>query len=128
VVVLLTWLYLSCYVLLFGGELNSEIECQTKIEAGAAPQAGSAGVPALPAPPARPALPAPRGAETAGSGFVASRVGARAGRVAGLPKIGWISSGLASMGLAMLRKPGRKTTGAALLATAAGISLLRARD
>jgi membrane protein len=26
VVVFLTWLYLSCYILLMGGELNSELE------------------------------------------------------------------------------------------------------
>jgi membrane protein len=42
--------------------------------------------------------------------------------------IGWISSGLASLGLAMLRRRGRQAAGAALLAAAAGISLLRARD
>src|SRR6185436_11033059 len=32
VVVMLTWLYLSSYVLLFGAELNSEFEHQTEID------------------------------------------------------------------------------------------------
>jgi membrane protein len=38
VVVFLTWLYLSAYIVLMGGEMNSELERQQAIEAGAAPE------------------------------------------------------------------------------------------
>lgn len=38
IVVLLTWLYLSAYVLLFGGELNSELEHQTARDTTAGPE------------------------------------------------------------------------------------------
>jgi membrane protein len=34
VIVFLTWLYLSAYILLMGGELNSEIEEQAKVARG----------------------------------------------------------------------------------------------
>ena len=46
VVVFLTWLYLSAYIVLMGGELNSELERQQAAEAGA-----GAGADAPPAPP-----------------------------------------------------------------------------
>jgi len=51
VVVLLTWLYLSSYVLLFGAELNSELEHQTEKDttAGADQPLGTRGAWAAPA-------------------------------------------------------------------------------
>jgi hypothetical protein len=39
VVVFLTWLYLSAYILLMGGELNSGLERQQRIDAGEAAEA-----------------------------------------------------------------------------------------
>lgn len=146
VVVLLTWLYRSSFVLLFGAEFNSEIEHQTARDTTAGPArplgargawsadhvAGGPGQEAAstqPAPAATPA-PVPPGPPSpprtsAIHAFAASRVGARAARLAGAGRVGMISSLVATAGLAMLRRNGRGRAGAALLATAAGMSLLR---
>jgi membrane protein len=161
VVVLLTWLYLSAYILLFGAELNSEIEHQTakdttdKAEkplgqrgawsadhvadqttspsqsAGEGDHAqhgkgasklvkhahtisygvyGKAGSPA---------------AGDEGHPYLTSRLASRAGQIAGSRKISMLSSGLATLGLGFLKKRGKARTGAALLATAAGLALLK---
>lgn len=143
VVALLTWLYLSAYVLLFGAELNSELEHQTAQDTttGAAKPLGTrrawvadhvadGAAPEMPPPSMPLALPAPVeiAPQGASPSFVATRAGARIGRLAGLPKTGWISSGLASIGLAMLRRRGRRATGAMLLAAAAGLSVLTSRE
>jgi membrane protein len=153
VVVLLTWLYLSSYVLLFGAELNSEVEHQTARDttdtAGERPlgQRGAwsadhvAGGEEKPAEPPAPQQPRPSGsvavAGTAGAAaaqqeggghpYLTSRVASRAGQMAGARKISMLSSGLATLGLGFLKKRGREKTGAALLATAAGLALLRRR-
>ena len=151
VVALLTWLYLSAYVLLFGAELNSELEHQTAADtttgaerpmgerrawvadhvadAERDPPPGPRVPPVPVALPTPPALIEPAPSETGPvSDFVASRALVRVGRVAGLPKIGWISSGLASLGLSLLRRPRGKLAGGALLTVAAGLSLLKRRD
>ena len=64
VVVFLTWLYLSAYILIMGGELNSELEnAQEEDEKEAAPTAPAGAEPkpvAKPAPQLLPAAPAPR--------------------------------------------------------------------
>lgn len=128
VVALLSWLYLSSYVLLFGAELNSEVEHQSALAAGvpppeplseprapAADQAAPAPAPVVPASPDRPS-------------FVAARVAARAARTTGLPKVGWLTSGMATLGLALLRRRGRTPAGLALVAAATGIAVLRGRE
>jgi membrane protein len=153
VVVLLTWLYLSSYVLLFGAEFNSEVEHQTARDTTAgAPQplgergAWSADHVAGGAEPKKQAQPAPVLTESkaheqpaattiekqpepprasAIQAYAASRVGARAARLGGGGQVGMVSSVLATAGLAMLRQSGKVRTGAALLATAASISLLK---
>lgn len=140
VVVLLTWLYLSSYVLLFGAELNSEIEHQTARDTTAGPEqplgtrgAWSADHVACSSAPGQPSEKRdfPTIAEPAPSRrgeFIAARVTNRAGSAAGLRKVGLLSSALATAGLAMLRTRGRAAGGAALLATAAGLSLLKRAD
>lgn len=57
VVVFLTWLYLSAYILLMGGELNSELERQQRIDAGEAAEAAPRPAAALSAPAETPAPP-----------------------------------------------------------------------
>ncbi|WP_010219151.1 YhjD/YihY/BrkB family envelope integrity protein [Sphingomonas sp. PAMC 26621] len=128
VVVTLTWLYLSSYILLFGAELNSELEHQTEQDTTAAP----------------PEAQGDRGAwvadhvadtpETVGTatgdkpgrvsswqGAAGGIAGGRAAAVAGLPKVGWKTSAAATVGLALLRR-GRGWEGALLVAGTAALA------
>jgi hypothetical protein len=52
----------------------------------------------------------------------------RAGSIAGLRSVGIVSAALSTLGLSLLRRRGNAGAGAALLATAAGLSLLKRRD
>ena len=155
VVVLLTWMYSSAYVLLFGAELNSELEHQTAKDTTRGPSqplgergawsadhvAGEGAAPersSVPAPGDR-APPTPGPPELAASSrnpldepsvrreFLASRAVAKTGRMTGLAKVGMIPSLLSTAGLALLRRRGREGAGAALLAAAAGLALLKRR-
>jgi len=155
VVILVTWMYLSAYVFLFGAELNSELEHQTAKDTTAGgpkplgdrgawsadhvagseepskpsggdvspPQGGETPDPRL-APPVPPAQPAPSTVDD----YVASRIANRAGAVAGMRSVGIVSAILSTVGLSLLRKRGKGSTGAMLVATAAGLSLLKRRD
>jgi len=142
VVVTLTWLYLSSYILLFGAELNAELEHQTaKDTTSADAPLGKRGAwvadhVALDAKPRRasdsPSAPS-AAAKTEDTGpsaladFVTSRVTTRLGGVAGLPRIGWAPSAAATLGLSLMRR-GRGMEGAALLGgTAAAMWLARDR-
>jgi membrane protein len=151
VVILLTWMYLSAYVLLFGAELNSELEHQTaKDTTQEAPQplgsrrawaadhvaagenkAGEAASDELPK--AGKERSGPGAVHTSthpqtfspGPDFVASRATNRAGVLAGLQPVGIAASVISTVGLALLRKRGREAVGAALVASAAGLSLMK---
>ena len=147
VVVLLTWMYLSSYILLFGAELNSELEHQTArdttsgrsepmgtrgawaadhVAAGEGTgQGGGKQVGAAPSGSATKGQPAPAasGHESAVADFVVSRVGARFAHLAG-PKVGMLISASATLGLSLLRKPGRGAAGAAVLAGAGAAAWL----
>ncbi|MGZ2411168.1 membrane protein [Sphingomonas sp. F9_3S_D5_B_2] len=158
VIVLVTWLYLSSFILLYGAEFNSEVEHQTARDTTAAPQekalgsrgawsadhvadgpadegkeSGNGGTSPMsddaggrkPAAHAAPAA-APQGAGE--HTYVVARATNRAAALAGLRKVGMISAALSTIGLSLLRKRGREGAGAALLATAAGISLLKRVD
>jgi YihY family inner membrane protein len=141
VVVTLTWLYLSSYILLFGAELNSELEHQTardttKAEAPLGARgawvadhvAADASAPVAAAAPALPVLTPP--APSSLKAVAASRVSARAASVAGLPKIGWSATIAATVALSLLRR-GRALPGAALLGGAGAAAWLtrdRERD
>ena len=157
VVALLTWVYLSSYIFLFGAELNSEFEHQTARDtttgapqplgrraawsadhvASGADDEGKEAENGLsngrqrPAETARAALAAhlPRPAETSAEhGYLVSRATNRGGRVLGGARIGMAASALSTLGLSLLRRRGKEKAGAALIATAAGLSLLRRRD
>lgn len=155
VVILVTWLYLSAYVFLFGAELNSELEHQTEkdtTEAGDKPLgqrgawsadhvAGSdepskpsgqdVSPPKLDKSPSHPgSAPSPpiSSEPTVGGEYVTARVANRAGAIAGLRKVGMASAALSTLGLSLLRKRGREGAGAALLATAVGLSLWKRDD
>lgn len=122
VVVTLTWLYLSSYILLFGAELNSELEHQTAQDttrraapigergAWVADHVADGLVPTAVEPVVTPSI--------AVRELVVTRVASRAGRLAGLPRVGWMPSVAATTGLSLLRR-GKAVHGVALLGTAA---------
>jgi membrane protein len=158
VIIFVTWLYLSSFVLLFGAEFNSEVEHQTArdttADAGERPlgergawsadhvaqgpedegkeagkeaplsddrgarDTGKAEAPFHPSP-----SPAAHGHP-----YLAARITNRAASIAGLRKVGVASAALSTLGLSMLRKRGREATGAALVAAAVGLSLLKRDD
>jgi membrane protein len=155
VVILITWMYLSSYVFLFGAELNSELEHQTAKDTtdGPAKPLGARGAwsadhvaegsePSKPSggdvsppnsgdaqqtrEPARAqAIPTPQEqGPSPTADYLTSRATNRAARFAGLRKVGMISAMLSTVGLSLLRKRGREGAGVALLAAAAGLSLL----
>ena len=143
-VVLLTWLYLSAYILLLGAEVNCELERQTAKDTtiGADQQLGTRGAHAADtvageretttrSPGLGDGGDTADQATTEGSeikNYVAARATSRAGGLAGLQKVGMLSSVLATGGLALLRRKGRAPIGGALLATAAALSWMRRRD
>ena len=157
VVVLVTWMYLSSFILLFGAEFNSEVEHQTARDTTAkrgeqplgargawsadhvasgtgdegkeAEEGGEQPLSDEASPPVRQAgsmpPPLPKDKEHP---YLTARATNRAARIAGLRSVGMISAALSTLGLSLLRKRGREGAGAALLATAAGISLLKRGD
>ncbi|UUR08737.1 YihY/virulence factor BrkB family protein [Sphingomonas glaciei] len=150
VVVLLTWLYLSSYVLIFGAELNSEVEHQTArdtttgedeqplgargawsadhVAAGKdETDDGSQGLGGEPPAPTRSVAPYPPAQDGEGHPYLASRIASRTGPLAGARRISMLSSGIATLALGFLGTRGREKTGAVLLVTAAGLALLKRR-
>jgi membrane protein len=153
-VILVTWMYLSAYLFLFGAELNSELEHQTaKDTTRGAPKpmgergAWSADHLATSEEPSKPSgddVSPPDNAERPQAkvrawrqpgdrparmqDYVAGRIANRAGAAAGLRSVGMISAVLSTWGLSLLRKRGKAGAGAALIATAAGLSLMKRSD
>jgi HAD superfamily hydrolase (TIGR01509 family) len=136
VVVTLTWLYLSSYILLFGAELNAELEHQTAEDTTRADAplgergawvadhvAGdTAGEPTAPVPPG--SIPAAASGGRGLGNVVASRAVARTGGLIGLPKVGFTASAAATMGLSLLRR-GKGLQGLGLLGATAAMMWLR---
>lgn len=142
VVVLLTWLYLSSYILLFGAELNAEVEHQTATDttSGGDKPVGARGAwaadhvaaedeatePALAAPARETRRPsAPANADERSPGYGSLLGMGQATRVAGLGKVGLVTTALAAAGLGRLRTRDQTGVGVALLAAAGGLALLR---
>ncbi len=151
VVVLLTWMYLSSYILLFGAELNSELEHQTAKDttSGVPLPMGSRGAwvadHLLDEAPLAASTPPDQSTAAKGKDelsesaagqrreqqapspakdYVAARATSRLGRLAGLRKVGMLSSALTTFGLALMRRKGKAPQGAMLLATAASFAWL----
>ena len=149
VVALLSWTYLSSYILLFGAELNSEFEHQTAKDTttGAAQPLGTRGAwsadhvadgakddgkdtgqgAAAPTVKEGP-VGGVENPPSPGHPYLVSRATNRAARIAGGAKIGMAASALSTIGLSLLRRKGKATAGAALIASAAGLSLLLRKD
>jgi len=159
VIVLVTWMYLSSFILLYGAEFNSEVEHQTArdttADRGDKPlgdrgawsadhvadgpddegkeRGTTAEKPMSDDPQARqPAAHAPTEPPSLerehDHPYLVARAANRAAGLAGLRKVGMISAALSTIGLSLLRKRGKEGAGAALLATAAGLSLLKRKD
>ena len=142
VMVLLTWLYLSSYILLFGAELNAELEHQTAKDttSGADAPVGERGAwvadhvadgaeperrsePIAPGPDATPVPTEPSAAASYGAALAISRLGS----LVGVRRAGMLSSGIAMIGLGLMRRRTKVPHGLAVLAMAAGLSWLSGR-
>lgn len=156
VIVFVTWLYLSSFILLYGAEFNSEVEHQTAKDTtadGGDKPLGDRG--------AWSADHVASGADDKGKEkekgritgenplsdragqvqahgrpadakgtpndhpYLVARATNRAGAIAGLRKVGMITAALSTLGLSLLGKRGHERAGAALLAGAVGLSLLK---
>lgn len=138
IVVMLTWLWLSAYIFLFGAELNAELEHQVEHDtttgrplalgkrgAFVADHVAEHGPKPLPAQDA--AMPALSDSPGAGD-FVAARAGAHLVRVTKVGKVGTATTALATVGLARLRRRGKAKQGVLLLAAAGALAFWRRRD
>lgn len=150
VVALLTMVYLSSYIFLFGAELNSEVEHQTAIDtttgkadplgqrgawsadhvAGDPEDEGNeAGLGDAPTLTRREhSANGDRKPTARERGYLVSRATNRATRIAAGAKIGMGASALSTVGLSLLRKRGYSRPGAVLIVTAVIISLFRRDD
>lgn len=148
VVVLLTWMYLSSYVLLFGAELNSELEHQTARDTtdGTPQPLGQRGAwvadhvagdadSEVRAPGAlggehsastqpRTLRPAAACSGNVADGAIGTLAGSGIGRAIGGRPAGTISSALGTAGLMLARRHGRAPLGLAMIACAAALALL----
>jgi len=107
VVVTMTWLYLSSYILIFGAELNSELERQSD-------NGGAVGV--VDAVPGDAIIATPSHAADA---VVDPALGRRIAPLVAVARLGWTTSIAATVGL-MLLKRGRGAPGVAVLLATAG--------
>lgn len=148
VIVLLTWLYLSSYVFLFGAELNSEIEkllaghradpgapsVSDAVQGGTEPQARavecsapSSSAAALAAlanrPGGTPTAPQP----SLAADLITATATSRFAGVVGSRRTGLATTVLAVLGLGLLRRRGHELVGSSLLTAAAGLAWLKGR-
>lgn len=138
VVVLLTWLYLSSYILLFGAELNFECEREAGVEPDR-PSDGDAASPLSDAsdrregeisltPPEEKEKPPRESGPAVGDvlkEYASGRLAAKVSHAAGFGKVGMLTSGLAAFGLARVRHGRQPVVGLAILAGAASIAWWR---
>lgn len=146
VVVMLTWLYLSSYVLLLGAELNSELEHQTQADttAGADQPLGARGAVSAdtvaddndqergdrpqPASPQTHATSPAGTRRTLAADYATSRVAQRVGGLAGLERVRAAPALLATGGLSLLRRRSRAPAGVLLLAAGGLLAWLGAEQ
>ncbi|HZU52075.1 MAG TPA: YihY/virulence factor BrkB family protein [Sphingomicrobium sp.] len=146
VIVFITWLYLSAFILLYGAEFNSEVEQQTAKDttddASAKPlgdrgawsadhvaggtKSGDSRAAQLSDKQAREPSDLRSTAQLPHEHpYLVARATNRAGSILGMQKVGMVSAALSTLGLSLLRRRGREGAGAALLAGAVGLSLLK---
>lgn len=148
VVVLLTWLYLSAYILIMGAELNAELEHQTAMDTTRGPERplGSRGAqaadtvaadapegpaegPRVMAGNAEPPVEGSPSPPPAGISILRElligRAAARVVVLARMPRVAFAPSLTAAAGLALVRRPGGAVAGAAALTAAALLAFLQ---
>ena len=141
VVVLLTWLYLSAYILIMGAELNAEFEHQTAADTTAGPSEplGSRGAEVADTvannEPRQSDLDNPPGSSDAAPAtdvllspireFAVGRATSHVATAAGLPGIGLASTLLATAGLSLTRRPGKVGWGITLVGAATLLAWLQ---
>ena len=147
-IVLLTWLYLSAYILLLGAEFNCELERQTMQDTtkGPARSLGTRGAYAADTVASGPCVapqPGP-GLQDSSSDedvsratpsttsplrqYAVGRIAVRAARMTGLGRAGMVPSIIVTGGLVLLRRRDKAIMGAGLLAIGGGLSWLSGRQ
>jgi len=146
-IVLLTWLYLSAYILLLGAEFNCELERQTTQDTTRGPtkSLGDRGAYAADTVASGPEIAPQPGPEPQPSNgdkkvsraapstpsplheYAAGRMVVRAARVTGLGKVGIVPSVIVTGGLVLLRRRDKALMGAGLLVIGGGLSWLSGR-
>ncbi|RZL20925.1 MAG: YihY/virulence factor BrkB family protein, partial [Sphingomonas sp.] len=146
-IVLLTWLYLSAYILLLGAEFNCELERQTTQDTTRGPtkSLGDRGAYAADTVASGPEIAPQGGPEPQSSNgdkevsraapstpsplceYATGRIAARAARITGLGKAGMVPSVIVTGGLVLLRRRDKALMGAGLLAIGGALSWLSGR-
>ena len=122
VIVFLTWLYLSAYVLLFGAEINAELERQTKADTTVGPpmpigERGASVADQVAEMKEAPAADHRNISPSRKTDLVTAGLTSRGAPLIGLERAGKLPVILTTVGLAALRREGRAGLGIALLAT-----------
>lgn len=131
VIIFLTWLYLSSYVLLIGAELNAEMERQTHVDTTVGPPMpeGKRGAAVAdqtvtsPTPDTINASQAVQQPSTAAF-LVTAIASSRVNHWTGSPKAGLVSTLLVTKGISALRQTGRARIGIALLSAGGLLAFL----
>ena len=146
-IVLLTWLYLSAYILLLGAEFNCELERQTMQDTtkGPSKSLGTRGAYAADTVASGPDVaphpgPGPQASTSdeevsraspstpsALREYAASRIAERVARITGLGRAGMVPTIIVTGGLVLLRRRDKAIMGAGLLAIGGGLSWLSGR-
>ena len=129
VIVFLTWLYLSAYVLLLGAEVNAELERQTKCDTTEGPpmpigNRGASVADQVATPEIVQAVSEVSPRRSVGSDLITAGVASRIAPMMGLNRAGKLPVLLTTAGLSSLRREGRAGLGIVLLGVGGALAWL----